>query len=101
MRALQRYLNPQAEHRLEWVPLALRLTVMQGLRPVAAGLVIGLVLTFWLSGLMSSLLFNVTPTDPWTYGVVTIAMILTAAGSCYLPARQVLKVDPTVALRTE
>src|SRR5882724_12649009 len=29
VRALQRYLNPQAEHRLEWVPLALRLTVMQ------------------------------------------------------------------------
>jgi putative ABC transport system permease protein len=79
----------------------LRSTVVRGLRPVLIGMAIGLGLSFWLSSFMSTLLFGVTTGDTLTYVVVTLALVVTAVLSCYLPARQVLKVDPVVALRTE
>ncbi len=75
--------------------------MLQGFRPVAAGIVLGLGASFWISRLMSSLLFQISPADPITYTVVCAALILTAAISCYLPARRVLAVDPVIALRTE
>lgn len=82
-------------------PQVLRLVLAQGLRPVAIGLAIGLVVALLVSRLMTSLLFGITGTDPWTYGVAAVAFGLTAALACYMPARQVLRVDPVVALRVE
>jgi putative ABC transport system permease protein len=82
-------------------PQVLRLVLAQGLRPVAIGLAIGLVAAVVVSRLMASLLFGVTGTDPWTYGVTAVAFGLTAVLACYLPARQVLRVNPVVALRAE
>ncbi|HKW02991.1 MAG TPA: ABC transporter permease [Vicinamibacterales bacterium] len=82
-------------------PQVLRLVVAQGLRPVAIGLAIGLVVAVVASRLMASLLFGITGTDPWTYGVAAVAFGLTAALACYLPARQVLRVNPVVALRAD
>ena len=82
-------------------PQVLRLVVAQGLRPVAVGLAIGLVLALLVSRLMSSLLFGITGTDPLTYAAAGAAFALTAALACYMPARQVLRVDPVVALRVE
>jgi putative ABC transport system permease protein len=79
----------------------LRSTILRGLRPVLVGMVIGLGLAYWLSGFMTTLLFNVTATDVTTYAAVTAALMVTAVLSSYLPARQVLRVDPVVALRTE
>jgi len=71
------------------------------MRPVVVGLVIGLGAALWLSRLMTSLLFEITPSDPMTYVAVSAALALTGLVACYLPARQVLRVDPVVALRTE
>jgi len=82
-------------------PQVLRLVLAQGLRPVAIGLAIGLVVAVVVSRLMASLLFGITGTDPWTYGVAAVAFGLTAALACYLPARQVLRVNPVVALRAD
>jgi putative ABC transport system permease protein len=73
----------------------------RGMYPVAAGVVIGLVVTFWLARLMGSLLFDVEPDDVVTYLVATVGLIVTAAVACYWPARRVRLVDPVVALRTE
>jgi predicted permease len=85
-----------AEHRR-----VLRLVVLQGLRPVVAGTVLGLGATLWLSRLMTSLLFGITPRDPVTYGLVLTAIALVATLACYVPARRVLRVDPATALRSE
>ena len=79
----------------------LRLVLLQGLRPVLIGAAIGLALAFWLSGLMAALLFGIEPRDTTTYLVVSAALLITALAASYLPARQVLRVDPVVALRAE
>jgi ABC-type lipoprotein release transport system permease subunit len=50
---------------------------------------------------MSSLLFEVSPVDPLTYGAVAIGLVLAAALASYLPSRRAAAVDPVEALRAE
>jgi predicted permease len=85
-----------AEHRR-----VLRLMVARGMRPVLAGVVVGLLAAWWLSRLMGSLLFQIQPHDPVTYLGVLAAILVVGAAACYLPARRVLRVDPAIALRAE
>jgi ABC-type antimicrobial peptide transport system permease subunit len=66
-----------------------------------AGLVLGLGGAFAVTRAMSSLLFNVTPTDPLTFGFVALLLAATAALAMYVPARRATRVDPMVALRYE
>jgi ABC-type antimicrobial peptide transport system permease subunit len=68
---------------------------------VLAGLVLGVGSAFALTRMMKSLLFEVEPTDPVTFGAVSAVLALTALIACYLPARRALKIDPLVALRRE
>jgi putative ABC transport system permease protein len=79
----------------------LSMVLGQGLRLTVAGVAIGLVGAFWLSRLVSGLLFEVGATDPATFG--SVAIILGAVGmvACYLPARRAMRVDPVEALRSE
>jgi putative ABC transport system permease protein len=79
----------------------LRRVVTRAMRPAAVGIVVGLAGAFALSRLLASLLFRVRPSDPPTYLAAAVLLALTALVSCWLPARQVLKVDPVTALRAE
>jgi putative ABC transport system permease protein len=79
----------------------LRRVFARGMYPVLAGLAVGLVATFALSRLMGSLLFEVQPNDPFTYLAAAASLLVVAAFGCYWPTRQVLRVDPVVALRTD
>ena len=50
---------------------------------------------------MTTLLFNVKPTDPAAYGVVSLVLIAVALLSSYLLVRRAVRIDPLIALRDE
>ena len=79
----------------------LTMIVRQGMRTIVIGLAIGLVGALLLTRTLSSLLFEVTPTDPLTFAAVVALLIATALLACYIPARRATKVDPIIALRYE
>lgn len=72
----------------------------QGLMLVAVGLTVGLGLAFLVTKLMRGLLFDTPPTDVGTFAVAGLALFLTAAVACFLPARRALAIDPVRALRS-
>jgi ABC-type antimicrobial peptide transport system permease subunit len=78
----------------------LKLILKSGMTLVTVGLTIGLAGAFVLTRLMATLLFEVSPTDPITFGVVALCVILATLLACYIPARRATKVDPLVALRS-
>jgi hypothetical protein len=54
-----------------------------------------------LTRLLTSLLYNVKPTDPGTFFVVSASLILVGLVACLLPARSAAVVDPMNSLRWE
>jgi putative ABC transport system permease protein len=66
---------------------------------VGAGVAIGLVAAFFVSRLLQASLFEITRTDPVTYGSVSVLLILIALVACVVPARRATTVNPIVALR--
>jgi ABC-type antimicrobial peptide transport system permease subunit len=78
-----------------------RLIVGQGLRLTAIGVVIGLVLAAFGTPLARSLLYNVSPFDPFSFVAVSLLLIGVALAAGYVPARRAMKVDPVVALRQD
>ena len=79
----------------------LRLVVSQGMALVLGAIVLGLAAAAALSGLMRSLLFGVTPSDPWTFAAAAGVLALVALIACWLPARRATRVDPVAALTHE
>jgi putative ABC transport system permease protein len=79
----------------------LGMVVRQGLKLTAAGLVIGLGGAWLATRAMASLLFEVSATDPLTFGVISIVLAAVALAACFVPARRATKVDPMIALRYE
>jgi putative ABC transport system permease protein len=79
----------------------LKLIFKNGMLLVAVGLTIGLAGALALTRLLASLLFEVSPHDPLTFGGVTLCVVLASLFACYLPARRAIKVDPLIALRYE
>jgi len=73
----------------------------QGLWLTAIGIVIGLATAFVSMRFIASLLFNVSPLDPWSYGIATLCVIGVASAACYLPSRKAAAVNPVDALRAE
>ena len=65
------------------------------------GLLLGLGISFAVTGILKSLLVQVTTTDPATFIGVSLILSGAAALGCFLPARRAMKVDPVVALRYE
>jgi ABC-type antimicrobial peptide transport system permease subunit len=79
----------------------LRLVLWNGLKIVAIGLSIGLAASLAATRVMSSLLYDVSATDPLTFAAVGALLIAVALAACWIPARRATRVDPLVALRYE
>ena len=77
------------------------MVMRQTLGLAGAGAVVGTIAGLGLSGLMQTMLFDVKPTDPLTFAVVDLGLILVAAIAAWVPMRRALQVDPTLALRVE
>ncbi|HEY0380185.1 MAG TPA: ABC transporter permease [Pyrinomonadaceae bacterium] len=79
----------------------IKLILKQGLALALAGLAAGLLVAYFVTKLMSSLLFGVGATDPVTFASVALILLFVALLACYIPARRAANVDPNVALRYE
>ncbi len=79
----------------------LRLVMGLGTRLTLIGVAIGMFIALGVTRWIKDMLFQVAPTDAWSF--VSVAVIIGAAAltACYLPARRASRVDPMVALRTD
>lgn len=79
----------------------LRLTLIDGLKPVSAGLVLGLAGAAAATRVIRSLLYGVRPLDATVFGAAAIILFVVASVACVLPAWRASRVDPITALRYE
>lgn len=77
----------------------LRGIVAEGGRLALAGVAVGIAGALAMSGLLSSYLYGVAPTDAATFGVLTLTMLIVTLAASFVPARRAARLDPTEALR--
>ncbi len=80
---------------------AMWLIIRQGLALTLVGVTLGLAAASALTRLMRAMLFGVSATDPLTFTLIALLLILIALLACWIPARRAAKVDPMTALRSE
>jgi predicted permease len=78
-----------------------RLVVSEGMALVSVGAALGLVGALVCTRVLRSLLFELTPTDPFTYVMIVIVLAIAAIAASWIPARRAARVDPIMALRTD
>ena len=78
-----------------------RMVVRQGLAVALAGTALGLIGGIVLGRLLSSLLYDTSPTDIFTFAAVSLLFVAVADLACFVPARRVTLIDPFTALRQE
>jgi putative ABC transport system permease protein len=75
------------------------MVVRQGVMLASAGVAIGLAIAVALARLVTNLLFGVTATDPVTFAVIPVVLLVVAVVATYIPAWRASRVDPVEALR--
>jgi predicted permease len=78
-----------------WMMLA------RGIRPVAAGILIGLPTAWWTTRFITTLLYGLKPFDPLTIAAAVTALTAVALAAGFIPARRAAKVDPMTSLRQD
>ena len=79
----------------------LNLVVLQGIKLAIAGIVLGVVGSFFITPIIGSMLVNVSATDPVIFAGVSFFLMSIAFLASYVPARRAMAVDPLIALRAE
>jgi predicted permease len=82
-------------------PRILRLILREGMALTLAGVALGLTTSLALSHIMAGYVYGIRSTDPLTYAVAALLLLVTAFLACYLPARRAMRIAPTRALRVE
>jgi len=79
----------------------MRLMLRDNLRPVVAGLALGLIVAFWASRVLTVYLFGVSPRDPAALGGAVAVLVVAAAAAAAGPTRRATEVDPVTVLRSD
>jgi len=79
----------------------LRMVIADGIKPVLAGLALGILSVLGLNKALSSLVYAVSTSDPATLAIVTLLFGCVSLAALYLPAQRATRVDPMAALRYE
>ena len=79
----------------------LRLVMWQGMKQLAVGMAIGVVMALGLARMLSLLLFEVGAADPTVFVGIVVVLAVTGMVASFLPALRATRVDPTVAMRAE
>ena len=80
-------------------PDVLMMIIKEGMGLVGIGLLLGLIVAFAITRILTSLLYGISATDPATFIAVSLLLAGVALVSIFMPARKALKVDPIIALR--
>jgi ABC-type antimicrobial peptide transport system permease subunit len=78
-----------------------RLILREGMRPVALGLIVGLIVSLAVNRILQSQLVGVSPYDPVTLATTPAVLVLVALLACQLPSQKALRIEPAVALRND
>ncbi len=84
-----------APSEIQWMILR------QGAMKIALGMAIGLAGAFGVGRLLSTMLVQTSPSDPFTLGAIVLLLAVITAMACTLPARRACRLDPVMALRNE
>jgi ABC-type antimicrobial peptide transport system permease subunit len=79
----------------------LRLVVADGVKPILAGVAIGLVTALALGRLVAALLYGVRPADPLTFVVVALLLVAVGVLATVVPAYRATRIQPVRILREE
>ena len=79
----------------------LKMVIGDGIKPVLAGLALGILGVVGLSKALASLVYAVSASDPATLVGVTLLFGCVSLTALYLPARRATRIDPLIALRYE
>lgn len=79
----------------------MRMVLVDGVKLVGLGLLLGVPGIYFGAGLIRGALVGVSPLDPVTLGAVALGLTGVAMIACYLPARRVLQLEPSQALRQD
>jgi predicted permease len=78
-----------------------RMMLARGMRPVVAGILLGLPVAWWACRFVGAMLYGMKPFDGVTIAAAVVALALVALAAACVPARRAAKVDPMVALRQD
>jgi ABC-type antimicrobial peptide transport system permease subunit len=81
--------------------LAVRTLAMPGILLAIAGTIVGSFAARGASALLQSFVWGISPTDPATYGAVTVLLVTVGTVASVLPALRILRLDPAATLRAE
>ena len=79
----------------------LKMVIGDGMKPVLAGLALGIIGVLGLNKVLSSLVYAVSASDPVTVAAATFLFGCVSCAALYVPARRATRIDSLIALRYE
>jgi ABC-type antimicrobial peptide transport system permease subunit len=77
------------------------MVVQRGLIIATTGTILGLLGAFLMNRLIQTLLYEVSPTDTATFGIIAGLFLGVATLASFWPARSTTRIDPALALKAD